>query len=52
MQSRVGGQLLLDPTLDEGYRENGSCLLAMMPQQNKVGQDASSLYKDWSSRLH
>lgn len=36
--SRVGGQLLLDPNLDEVYREDGSCLLAMMPFQKKVTQ--------------
>lgn len=38
MQSRIGGQLLLDPTVDESYREDGGCLLALMPTQNKVTQ--------------
>lgn len=36
-QSRVGGQLLLDPTADESYHEDGAVLLAMMPTANLVG---------------
>lgn len=35
-QSRVDGHLLLDPTIDEAYREDGSALLAMMPSANAV----------------
>lgn len=36
LQSRVGGQLLLDPTSDETYREDGMVLMAMMPTANLV----------------
>lgn len=36
MQSRVEGHLLLDPTEDEAYREDGGLLLAYMPQANLV----------------
>ncbi len=36
MQSRVGGQLLLDPTADESYHEDGAVLMAMMPTANLV----------------
>lgn len=36
--SRVGGQLLLDPTADESYHEDGAVLLAMMPTANLVTQ--------------
>lgn len=36
LQSRVGGQLLLDPTSDEAHREAGSLMLAMMPTPNLV----------------
>ena len=33
-QSRVGGQLLLDPSAGEARRHDGSALLAMMPARN------------------
>lgn len=36
LQSRVGGQLLLDPTSDESYHEDGTVLMAMMPTANLV----------------
>ncbi|CAL8463888.1 g3423 [Coccomyxa elongata] len=36
--SRVDGHLLLDPTVDEACREDGSALLAMMPSANAVAQ--------------
>lgn len=36
LQSRVDGHLILDPTMDEAYREDGSALLAMMPSANAV----------------
>ena len=36
MQSRVEGQLLLDPTADEAYEEDGGLLLAYMPQASLV----------------
>ncbi|CAL5218402.1 g77 [Coccomyxa viridis] len=36
--SRVEGHLLLDPTENEAYREDGGLLLAYMPQANLVGQ--------------
>ena len=36
MQSRVGGELLLDPTSDESYHEDGAVLMAMMPTANTV----------------
>jgi len=32
----VDGHLLLDPTIDEANREDGSALLAMMPSANAV----------------
>ncbi|KAK9805799.1 hypothetical protein WJX73_000745 [Symbiochloris irregularis] len=34
--SRVGDQLLLDPTTDEAHREGGNLMLAMMPTANLV----------------
>lgn len=37
MQSRVEGHLLLDPTEDEAYQEDGGLLLAYMPQASLVG---------------
>ena len=40
LQSRVNKQLLLDPTEDEAYREDGSLMLAMMPTNNLVGHPA------------
>lgn len=36
VQSRVQGHLLLDPTADEAYQEDGHLLLAYMPQANLV----------------
>lgn len=45
--SRVKGQLLLDPTLDEAFRQDGSCLLALMPSQKKVTQVVVT--GEWSS---
>ena len=36
MQSRVAGQLLLDPTSDESYHEDGAVLMAMMTSSNLV----------------
>ena len=36
VQSRVGRQLLLDPTTDEAFREDGSLQLALMPTSNLV----------------
>ena len=36
LQSRVGGELLLDPTADESYHEDGGVLMAMMPNANLV----------------
>lgn len=36
LQSRTAGQLLLDPTTDEAYREDGSLLLAMMVPSSLV----------------
>ena len=36
LQSRVKGQLLLDPTSDETYHEDGTVLMAMMPTANLV----------------
>ena len=36
LQSRVGGQLLLDPSAGEARRQDGSALLAMMPATNLV----------------
>lgn len=44
LQSRVKGQLLLDPTSDESYHEDGTVLMAMMPTANLVsGACAKSL---------
>ncbi|KAK9824136.1 hypothetical protein WJX72_008040 [[Myrmecia] bisecta] len=45
--SRVAGQLLLDPTADEAFREDGSVLLAMMPAANLVTQLVVT--GEWSS---
>ena len=36
VQSRVGGQLLLDPTSDEIYHEDAAVLMAFMPNANLV----------------
>lgn len=36
LQSRVNGQLLLDPSSDEAYFEDGSCLLAVMSSSKAV----------------
>ena len=36
VQSRVEGHLLLDPTADEAYEEDGGLLLAYMPQASLV----------------
>lgn len=36
--SRVGGQLLLDPTSDETYHEDAAVMMAMMPSANLVTQ--------------
>ena len=36
VQSRVEGHLLLDPTADEAYEEDGALLLAYMPQASLV----------------
>lgn len=36
LQSRVGGQLLLDPSAGEARWQDGSALLAMMPATNLV----------------
>ncbi len=43
LQSRVDGHLLLDPTIDEAYREDGSALVAMMPSANAVSLIKSPL---------
>ena len=40
LQSRVGGHLLLDPTSDETYHEDGMILMAMMPSANLVRHPA------------
>jgi len=37
-QSRVDGALLLDPTSDEVFREEGGLLLALMPTCNEVSE--------------
>ena len=44
VQSRVEGQLLLDPTADESYREEASALLALMPSINEVKTSLISLH--------
>lgn len=36
LQSRVKGQLLLDPTSEESYHEDGTVLMAMMPTASLV----------------
>ena len=36
LQSRVEGQLLLDPTNEEASREDGSLVLALLPSRNMV----------------
>ena len=36
LQSRVDGQLLLDPTNEEASREDGSLVLALLPSRNMV----------------
>jgi len=46
VQSRVEGHLLLDPTEDETYQEDGGLLLAYMPQANLVG--CLLLHYSWS----
>lgn len=43
MQSRVDGHLLLDPTDDEAYQEDGGLLLAYMPQASLVSPALSRL---------
>lgn len=42
LQSRVGGELLLDPTTEESYHEDGAVLMAMMPNANLVSYNATS----------
>lgn len=51
LQSRVGAELLLDPTHDEAFRENGNCLLSLMPTQNKVFLEILSPYSEVATRL-
>ena len=43
MQSRVAGELLLDPTTDESYHEDGAVLMAMMPNANLVSRSLLEL---------
>lgn len=48
LQSRMEGRLLLDPTADESYREEGGLLLALMPTANEVRRGAVG---GWAAKL-
>lgn len=49
LQSRVKGQLLLDPTSDESYHEDGTVLMAMMPTANLVSGACAKIFVKWKS---
>ena len=51
MQSRVDGQLLLDPSTEEASREDGSLVLALMPSRNMVSLQSFSLSR-WVPDCH
>lgn len=45
----MSGHLLLDPTLDEEHQQDGSLMLAMMPQANLVSRLASFSPAFWQA---